>query len=90
MSEVVHNTDAYRFELVEDGEMAVAEYIREDDTIIFTHTIVPPALEGRGIGSRLIRSALDTVHAMDLHVVPKCSFVAAYIDRHPEYHELVA
>ena len=90
MSGVVDNADAGRFELTEDGETAVADYIRDGDTITFTHTIVPPALEGRGLGSRLVEAALDNARAKGLRVVPQCSFVAAYIDRHPEYRDLVA
>ena len=90
MSEVVDNPDAGRFELTEDGETAVADYMRDGDTITFTHTIVPPALEGQGVGSRLVKAALDDARAKGLRVVPQCSFVAAYIDRHPEYRDLVA
>ncbi len=90
MSEVVDNAAQQRFELTEGGETAVAEYVRDGDTITFTHTVVPPALEGQGIGSRLVTAALDDARAKNLRVVPQCSFVAGYIDRHPEYRDLVA
>ncbi|MFS0773387.1 GNAT family N-acetyltransferase [Sphingomonas sp. 1P08PE] len=72
-----------------DGERAVAAYQREGDTIVFTHTVVPPAIEGRGVGSRLIRAALDDARDQGLKVVPQCPFVGAYIERHPEYRDLL-
>ncbi len=57
--------------------------------MIFTHTEVPAAVEGQGIGSRLIRGALEAARAQGLQVVPRCSFVSAYLARHPEFNELV-
>jgi uncharacterized protein len=75
---------------VADGETAVAAYQLEGDTIVFTHTRVPPAIEGQGVGSRLIRGALDAARDEGLKVVPQCPFVAAYIDKHPEYRDLLA
>ena len=90
MSEVADNASEHRYELVEDGQTAFAEYRRNGETIVFTHTIVPSALEGRGIGTRLVTFALDDARARGLSVVPQCSFVAGYIDRHPDYRDLVA
>ena len=72
-----------------DGERAVAAYQREGDTIVFTHTAVPPAIEGQGVGTRLIRAALDDARDEGLKVVPQCPFVRAYIERHPEYRDLL-
>ena len=77
------------FELTVDGERAVAAYQLEGDTIVFTHTLVPPAIEGRGVGSKLIRAALDSARDRGLTVVPQCPFVAAFIERHEEYRDLV-
>lgn len=90
MSEVRDSAGDHRYELVEDGQTAFAEYVRDGDTIIFTHTIVPPAIEGRGIGGRLVKTALADARARGLKVDARCSFVAAYIDRHPEYRDLLA
>jgi uncharacterized protein len=77
------------FELSVGGERAVAAYQLEGDTIVFTHTLVPPAIEGRGVGSRLIRAALDSARDQGLRVVPQCPFVRAFIERHPEYRDLL-
>ena len=78
------------FELVVGGQKAVAAYQMEGDTIVFTHTIVPPELEGRGVGSKLIRGALDMVRDRGLKVVPQCTFVRAYMQKHPETRDLLA
>lgn len=90
MDQVRNNASEQEFELTVDGERAIAAYQREGDTIIFTHTVVPPAIEGRGVGSKLIRGALDQVRDAGLKVVPQCAFVRAWIDKHPEYRDLLA
>ncbi len=87
---VVNNTDAGRFETVVAGELAVAEYVLAPGQIVFTHTEVPEALRGRGVANRLARAALDHARAASLLVVPRCPFIRAYIQRHPEYQPLVA
>ena len=74
-----------------DGAPAVAfaAYLRHGGEIVFTHTEVPPALEGRGVASALARAALDDARRKGLAVIPRCPFVAAFIRRHPEYRDLV-
>lgn len=84
------NRAEQEFELEVDGHRAVAAYQREGDRIVFTHTKVPHAIEGRGVGSKLIRAALDSARDQGLKVVPQCPFVATYIERHPEYRDLLA
>ena len=88
MNKVHDNRSEQEFELDVDGHRAIAAYQREGETIVFTHTAVPPAIEGRGVASRLIRAALDSARDQKLTVVPQCPFVAAYIERHPEYRDL--
>jgi hypothetical protein len=88
-SAIRDNTAARRFELDVDGELAIANYRIDGDTILFTHTEVPPHLQGRGIASRLVRGALEAARARGLKVVPLCSFVADYIRRHKEVQDLV-
>lgn len=83
---VTQNHDANRFEIAIGGAVAFAEYRLAGKTIIFTHTEVPPIFEGQGIGSRLVRGALDAAVEQGLRIEPQCPFVEAYIRRHPEYH----
>jgi hypothetical protein len=88
--EVTHDEERRRFELEEDGATGFLTYTRRDGAIVFTHTIVPPELEGRGIGGRIVRTGLEFARGEGLKVVPQCSFVQAYIERHPEFGDLVA
>lgn len=85
-----HNAARMRYELDVDDEQAVVEYVRDGETLFLTHTGVPPTLEGRGIGSELVRAVLEDVRRRELRIVPQCPFVAAYIRRHPEWEPLVA
>lgn len=86
---VQHNQAQHRYEVMIDGQRALIEYQLRGDTIVYLHTRVPPALEGRSIASHLARFALDDARARGLSVVPQCPFVASYIQRHPEYQPLV-
>ncbi len=86
---VINNESEQRYEVAVDGLTAISEYELRGDEIIFKHTEVPSAFEGRGIGSKLIRAALDDARARRLTVVPLCSFVRAYIAEHPEYLDIV-
>ncbi|SFP83349.1 hypothetical protein SAMN04488241_10894 [Sphingomonas rubra] len=89
MQAVRDNRSEQEFTLEVDGEVAVAAYQREGDTIVFTHTLVPARLEGHGVGSRLIRGSLDLARDQGLKVVPQCPFVRAFIEKHPAYRDLV-
>jgi len=84
------NTEQHRFELDAEGGTAVMVYHLEPGVITLLHTEVPHALEGKGIGSAIVRGVLDLVRARGLEVVVKCPFVAAYMKRHPEYDDLLA
>ncbi|GII77812.1 N-acetyltransferase [Sphaerisporangium rufum] len=88
---VAENPDASRYEITVAGRLAgFAEYRRRGTRLVFTHTEVSPEFEGRGLGGRLVGAALDAARAAGETVVPRCPFVAAYIDRHPQYAGLVA
>lgn len=83
------NKDQRRFEMDAGGDIAVAYYTLAPGVMTFTHTEVPEALQGRGIGSRLVRGTLEAARAQGLKIVPRCSFVSAYLSRHPEFNDLV-
>ena len=87
--DVVDNEAAHRYEALVDGQLAVITYQRQDDRITFIHTGVPSPLEGRGIAGAMARVALEEARARHLQVIPRCPFVAAYIQRHREYADLV-
>lgn len=86
---VVNNTEQSRFEISLEGDTAIAEYKLKDDVIIFHHTVVPEAFEGRGVGGALVKAGLTFAEEKGLKVIPTCSFFAGYIARHPELHRLV-
>ncbi len=88
--EVVDNAADQRFEARLDEKPAgLIDYLPQDGWIIFDHTEVFPEFEGRGVGSRLAKAALDDARARGLKVNPQCPFVTSYIKRHPEYRDLV-
>ncbi len=90
MTQVHDNAGEHRYELTVDGQTAIMAYTDEGAARVFTHTLVPPELEGHGVGTRLVAGALADVRARGLKIVPQCPFVAAYVERHPETRELVA
>lgn len=90
-AEVVDAPEASRYELRLGGHLVgLAAYRRRNSRIAFTHTEVDESCEGRGFASRLAAAALEDARRQGLDVVPLCPFIAHYIDRHPEYEELVA
>ena len=89
MNDVVDNTAEQRFELTVEGHLAAAYYQRADGVITFVHTEVPPELGGKGVGSKLIRAALDQVRADGLKVIAQCPFVKAFIGKNPDYADLL-
>jgi predicted GNAT family acetyltransferase len=79
--DVTDNVALQRYELVVEGQTAFAEYRIEGDRMIFPHTLVPEALEGRGVGTRLVTAALADARARGLEPVGQCGFVAAVMRR---------
>lgn len=86
---IANNEQKSQFEAHIDGSVAVAGYSLAPGRITFTHTRVPDELQGQGIAGKLAKAALEHARAEGLKVVPECSYMAAYIERHPEYQELV-
>lgn len=89
---VTNNRDLHRYEARLDGTLAgFAEYRLSERVIAFTHTNVDSAFAGRGLGGALARSALDDVRAENTRrVQPVCEFIRAWIDKHPDYADLLA
>ena len=88
--EVTNNLTDKQFQAEVEGHLAIIRYTPENGTLVLTHTEVPPELEGKGVGSHLVRAALDFAMTEGLDVVPECPFIKAYIDKHEEYHSLLA
>ena len=89
MPQVKDNPAASRFEMTGGDAVAFVEYTRAGDRIVLTHTEVPEVLSGQGVGSKLVRGVLENIRSEGSKVVPRCGFVAAYIERHPEYRNLL-
>ena len=88
--EIRDNPERHRFEAdLGDGSIAFAEYRMQEGKIVFTHTEVPSAHEGQGIGTALIRFALAAARERGLKVVPLCPFFAAYMKKHEEVQDLI-
>ncbi|MCA1458541.1 N-acetyltransferase [Bradyrhizobium sp. BRP22] len=86
---VANNPERQRYELAVDGHIAAAYYEKANGVITFVHTEVPPELGGKGIGSKLVRGALDHVRAEGLKVIAQCPFVKAFIEKHADYQHLL-
>jgi len=91
MSDTIrHDAEARRFETELDGHAGVLDYSERGDTVSFDHVGVPDAIGGRGIAGTLTRYALDHAREHSWRVVPRCPYVRAWIERHPEYRDVVA
>lgn len=89
--DIRNNESESQFETTVDGHTAIAAYDLEDpNRIVFTHTEVPEALSGRGIAGAIVKFGLDHAREQKLTVVPQCAYVAAFVKRHSEYHDLLA
>jgi predicted GNAT family acetyltransferase len=88
--EVTDHPDRKRYEVAVDGVVAgYAAYEMSSGTVVFTHTVIEPQFEGRGLGSAVARYALDDARRRGLAVVPRCPFIHRFIERHPDYADLV-
>lgn len=87
--EIRDDAEAGRFEVEIDGRVAYLEYARGPSVLALIHTEVPPELGGRGLASRLARHAVALARAESLRIEPTCPFQIAWLERHPEYADLV-
>lgn len=90
MSEVVDNRARHRFELVENGALAYAEYDLKDGVMVVPHVVADPALRGSGAAGRLMEGVLAAIRARGLKIDPVCPYAEAYLRRHPEHADLLA
>jgi hypothetical protein len=86
---VVNNTPGGRYEIETEAGPAVLEYLREGKRLTLVHTGVPKAVASQGLGTLLVKTALEDARAQGLKVVPLCGFARTFIARHPEYSALV-
>jgi predicted GNAT family acetyltransferase len=86
---VTHRPELQRFEVDLDGHLALCSYRVVGQTVVLHHTEVPPAHGGRGIAAGLVQAALAWAREQGLKVQPRCSYVAAYMQRHPDTLDLL-
>lgn len=86
---LIDNVSASQYEIEVDGLKPRIVYIRKQNQIHLTHTEVPTQLEGRGIGSALLKLVLEDIKEKKLTLVPVCPFIVSYIERHPEWKTIV-
>ncbi len=84
-----HDADSRRFSTRLEGHEAELVYSLSDGRMVIEHTGVPEAIGGRGIAAALVKAALDHARTQGWRVVPACSYSAAYVQRHPQYADLV-
>ena len=90
MTKITHDTTAERYLITVDGRDAgYADYIQGDGVRDFHHTVIDPEFRGQGLSKPLIQAALDDTRAAGDKVRPLCSAVAGFIEKHPEYRDLV-
>ncbi len=87
---VRHDAEQSRFSIEIAGHLAHADYTLDEGRIIFAHTFVPPELRGRGLAEHLVRAALAHARLHKLRVIPACSYVTVFIERHNEFRDLLA
>jgi uncharacterized protein len=90
MPAIRDNTALSRFELDDGGVIVVLNYRLAGNMITLAHTETPVAARGRGLASRLVEGVLQEARARGLKIVPRCPFVTAYLEKHPEFRNLVA
>jgi len=86
---VTDNAERRRFELTENGQMAIATYRREGDLFSIPHVEAPPALRGKGTAQRLMQGIADMARANKHRIAPRCSYARHWFSRHPEYADVL-
>ncbi|MGH6809068.1 MAG: GNAT family N-acetyltransferase, partial [Ensifer adhaerens] len=86
---IADNVAASRFELAVGDEIATAYYRNEDGRVVLTHTEVPQALSGQGVGTRLARGVFETLRQRQARIIARCPFMAAFAAKHTEYSAML-
>ncbi len=89
-SELIHNESENQFELHIGEQIAFVEYYRDGNKIHLTHTEVPQSLQGHGVGSELTEKTFQYIRNNNLVLIPLCSFVAHYVNNHPQWHSILS
>ena len=87
---VLHDAAAHRFAISVDGTDAFVDYEQHGAQMVITHTRVPESIGGRGIAGQLTRAAFDHARTAGWTVRPRCSYAAAWVERHPDVSDLIA
>jgi predicted GNAT family acetyltransferase len=90
MTDLTDNAARRRFEMVEDGQIVFADYVRRDGRLVIPHVEAPAALRGTGAAGRLMRGLVAQARAEGVKIVPLCGYAAAWLRRHPEHADLIA
>lgn len=90
MSDIIDNTEAGRFELIEQGQTAYADYRRTPGRLVIDYVFSPPSLRGAGTAGRLMQGVVAAARAEGAKITPVCGYAAAWLKRHPETHDLLA
>ena len=90
-TEVRRNDEGGRYEITVDGDLAgFTQFHPDGDVLVFPHTQIDERYSGQGLAKILIGQALDDVRARGLAIVPTCEFVQGYLDKNPQYQDLIA
>ena len=87
--DIRNNAEAHRYELDVDGQTATVAYNLTGPKLMITETLVPTALEGRGIASRMARHIIDDAHGRGLVILPVCTFFGHFFQKHPDQADVV-
>ena len=88
--ELINNEALHNFELFVDGQLSFIDYKMRDNKVYLIHTEVPAELQGKGVAEALVTKAFEYTEQHQLKVVPLCSYVQAFLKRHPEWNKIVA
>ncbi|MDQ0463343.1 putative GNAT family acetyltransferase [Caulobacter ginsengisoli] len=88
MTAITDNAAKHRYELVEQGQTAYADYRLAEDRLFIDYVFSPPALRGAGTAGRLMAGLAADARARGLKITPICGYAAAWLSRHPDFADL--